>query len=258
MNRAVQEGGLARRDVRWSDEPCTLDDRPWRLPSVGLVALAGDAVIEPELRAFLGSDAELHTTRVSITSDIRDLADHGQELAAASRLLLPGGRLDVVAIGCTSAAVVIGSQGLQAAIRAARPGVGTTDPVAASVAEFRERRVRSVAILTPYVRSLNERLAATLEAHGVDVVAGGSFRAENVGRVLARTPANFISSASILQAVLKLGASKADGVFVSCTGLRCAAILPEAERILGKPVITSNQAVAAHALRLSRGLGPSP
>jgi len=240
----------------WSPVPCELDARPWAAPSIGLIALAGDAVIEPELRVFLASDAHLHTTRVALSSSMKpaELAGLHDAIARAARLLLPGGRVDVVAFGCTSAAAALGSHAVRTLIRRVRPGVETTDPLDASLSELAHRGVRSVAVLSPYTDAVNARVSAYLSTNGVEVVAGATFRAAGVSDALGRTPANLITPSSIFDAALDLGGStaSADAVFVSCTGLRCADILRRAEQTLGKPVISSNQALAAHVLRLAR------
>ena len=61
-----------------------------------------------------------------------------------------------------------------------------------------------------------------------------------------------ISSESIFKSILKIGASEeCEGVFVSCTNLRVAKIISKAENQLGKPVTSSNHALAWHLLRLS-------
>ena len=68
-----------------------------------------------------------------------------------------------------------------------------------------------------------------------------------------------ISAESILDAVLQIGArDECDGVFVSCTSLRALQIIPTAESKLGKPVITSNQALAWHMARLAGLSGSVP
>jgi maleate isomerase len=54
---------------------------------------------------------------------------------------------------------------------------------------------------------------------------------------------------------LELGRGACDAVFVSCTNLRTFGILPQAEDQLGKSVVSSNQALCWHLLRLS-GIGP--
>ena len=42
-----------------------------------------------------------------------------------------------------------------------------------------------------------------------------------------------------------------DGVFVSCTNMRIIERISEIENIIGKPVVSSNLALAWHALQLS-------
>jgi maleate isomerase len=250
----VPETARAGAAVRWPGVHCTLDERPWPGVSIGLIALAGDAVIEPELRVFLGARGHLHTTRVSVSSaqDPGDMAGLRAAIPAAAALLLPGGRVDVVAFGCTSAAAALGSGSVGTMIRRRRPGAAATDPLASALAEFTTRGVRSIALLSPYPDTVSTRVAAYLSDHGVRVVAGATLRAAGVSRALGRTPANLISPPSILDAVIELGRSGADAVFISCTGLRCAAIIGQAEKSLCKPVICSNQALVEHALRLAR------
>jgi maleate isomerase len=241
----------------WHPAPATLHARPWPIPSVGLIALAGDAVIEPELRGLLGRHANLHTTRVLLSSAVRegDLVALGEAIGTAAGLLLPGGRVAVVAFGCTSGAAALGSPAIRSIVTRARPDARVTDPLDASLAEFARRGVRSVAVVSPYADDVNARLVAYLSDHGVRVPDGATLRAGDISRVLGRTPPNLVAPSSILEAVVGLGRSRADAVFIACTGLRCTRILGEAEERLRRPVIGSNQALAAHVLRLAEA-GP--
>ena len=61
-----------------------------------------------------------------------------------------------------------------------------------------------------------------------------------------------IAPASIREAALELGASTVvDAVFISCTNLKALSIIEELEAKLGKPVISSNQALGWHCLHLA-------
>ena len=67
-----------------------------------------------------------------------------------------------------------------------------------------------------------------------------------------------ITSDSILESVKNIGVrDDCDGVFVSCTNLRAASVIEPAEEYLGKPVTSSNHALAWHMLRLA-GISDSP
>ena len=62
-----------------------------------------------------------------------------------------------------------------------------------------------------------------------------------------------ISVASIRDAAIDLGRDpRVDAVFVACTSLRVAEVAAEIEEVIGKPVTSSNHAMAWHALRLAR------
>jgi maleate isomerase len=105
---------------------------------------------------------------------------------------------------------------------------------------------KRIALLTPYIEEVNQRFRAYIEARGLEVPVMGSFNQENDHDV-AR-----ISTASIRDAMIELGREPAvDGIFVSCTSLRVADIAEDVEQAIGKPVTSSNLALAWHCLRLA-------
>jgi maleate isomerase len=96
------------------------------------------------------------------------------------------------------------------------------------------------------MRRINESMATYLGARGIEVVAMASFEHPDDNEV-AR-----IDEASLRRGVLELGRkADVDAVFVSCTSLRIAEIVADIEAQLGKPVTSSNHALAWHALRLA-------
>ena len=92
---------------------------------------------------------------------------------------------------------------------------------------------------------VNQVTRGWLEAHGVAVESIHGFLMED-DNDMARIP-----PAVILEAVLQAGAEcpQAEAVFVACTALRSADAIAEAERRLGKPVVTSIQALFWQTLR---------
>ncbi len=112
---------------------------------------------------------------------------------------------------------------------------------------------KRIALLTPYVEEVNQMLRRFVEARGIAVPVMGSFNHENDNEV-AR-----ISQDSIKDAVRDLAREPSvDGVFVSCTSLRVADIVEGLEQELGKPVTSSNHALAWHCLRLAGYGEPVP
>lgn len=227
----------------------SLDEGIASRAAIGLVVLATDHTIEHEWRKLLALDGvAFYESRVANSADISPatLAEMDGRIAAGVALIRPGERLDVVAFGCTSASMVIGEERVFERIREVRPGVACTTPITAARVGLDALGLRRIALLTPYVRSINDAMRQYLGARGIDVVRMGSFEHGNDNEV-AR-----IDAGSVRRAVLTLGCNDdVDAVFVSCTSLRLAESVADIERELGKPVTSSNHAMAWHALRLA-------
>jgi len=217
---------------------------------IGLVVLATDQTIEHEWRLVFSRLPGVALYESRLWNEVRitpaTLAAMEGEIAAATRLIMPVLPLSVVAFGCTSAAMVLGEERIADRVHEARPGVPVTTPIGGALAALRTLGARRIAVLTPYGRAVNDVVRRYLEDRGVDVPVFGSFEEEDDSKV-AR-----ISPASIEAAVCELGRDpRVEAVFVSCTSLRLVERARAIEERLGKPVTSSNHAMAWHALRLA-------
>lgn len=217
--------------------------------AIGLVVLATDHTIEYEWRRMLALDGvAFYESRVANSAEITasTLQEMDGRICASVALIRPGEHLDVVAFGCTSASMVLGEERVFERIREARPGIACTTPITAARVALGALGARGVALLTPYERPINVAMARYLQARGVDVVRMGSFEHRDDNEV-AR-----IDRASLEHAVVELANDpEVDAVFVSCTSLRLADAVAGLEARLDKPILSSNHALAWHALRLA-------
>ncbi|MDF2765506.1 MAG: asp/Glu/Hydantoin racemase family protein [Rhodospirillales bacterium] len=217
---------------------------------IGLVVLASDHTIEHEWRRMLDIDGiAVYHSRIAnsptITPETLKAMEAG--LTQATDVILPGVPLDVVAYGCTSGAMVIGEDKVAERIRAARPAVAVTTPITGALAAMRALNARRIALLTPYIDRINQMMRGYIQARGVEVPVMGSFNNENDNEVACIAPE------SLRDAAIELAQEKSvDAVFVACTSLRLAAVVEEIEQRSGKPALSSNHAMAWHALRLAR------
>ena len=115
----------------------------------------------------------------------------------------------------------------------------------ADKAACRALGVDRLGLVSPYEPVVSQALREALEAAGITVSAFGCFE-QKEERLVAR-----ISPDSILDALLAIGGRDCQAVFAACTNLRAVEVLAEAERMLGKPVLASNQVMAWHLLRLA-------
>jgi maleate isomerase len=166
-------------------------------------------------------------------------------LRDAAAQLLPGSRLDVMAYGCTSGTAAIGADNIAAHFRESRPGIPCTTPLTAALKGLEAVGAAKVCLLTPYDDEITGMIVGYLEERGISLLAVASFGA------LADSEISRIPSRAIHEAALALDQAEADALFLSCTALRAVPVAAAIEAALGKPVITSNQALAWDALRLA-------
>ena len=256
MNEAVLHRTPSGEAVSLAHLPFAMDRGIAHRAAIGLIVLATDQTIEHEFRQMLAIEGvAFYENRIRNAAEINPatLAEMEKGMADAAGLILPGSRLDVVAYGCTSGTVVIGEDNVFARIREVRPDVACTTPITGAVAGLKALGARRIALLTPYIEEVNQRLRRFIEERGIEVPVMGSFNHENDTEV-AR-----ITEASIQEAARRLVvAGKVDAIFVSCTSLRVAGIAEALERELGVAVTSSNHAMAWHCLRLAGYRDPVP
>jgi len=233
----------------WTHFPCILDNGPASKAAIGLIALASDIVIEPELRAFLPqADIGLYANRIPMPKvvTVDTLHQMGESITDVITGLVPDDHLDVIIYGCTSGSMTIGPEKVAAKIRAARPDVAVTDSITAGLKKLRAQGCQRLALLTPYIDEVNQVVEGYIRDQGFDLVVMGSFNQAGDPEI-SRIPPQ-----AIYDAGLSLGrAAGVDGLFLSCTALRTSSIIQPLSDALGKPVVSSNQALAWDALRLS-------
>jgi len=222
--------------------PALVPDRVRRL---GAVVLATDLTIEGDLAALLPPGAALHVTRIAFANpttpeNLRAMAPH---LAAAVELIVPGVPLAAVGFGCTSGGVVIGDARIAATVAAVRPGVPVSAPAQAAVQGLAHLGARRIAVLTPYLAQTTAPVLDYFAGAGLEVV-----RAQGLGLADDREIARLAPEA-ILAAARAADDPCAEALFVSCTAMPVLAMIPGIEAALGKPVLSSNQALGWAMLR---------
>jgi maleate isomerase len=224
--------------------------------TLGVIVLETDETLEPEFARMTDLDGvALYHSRIPMVSDISPdtLRRMERDLPAAVRLLPPSLEFDVIGYGCTSASTIIGSENVARAVQSVLPNARVTDPLAAIIAAARNLGAERLGFITPYVPEVSKQMQKALEQAGFDIAAFGSFEEGN-DRVVAR-----ITEQAIMVAASRVAsAAPCDALVISCTNLRCLRIIPKIEALTGVAVISSNQALAWHMLRLSGIYEPMP
>ena len=210
---------------------------------LGMILPSANRVAEPELADLLPPGVSLHATRVKLagTSNAELLASaEGVGEAAA---LLADSAPDLIAFHCT--AVSTYAPELETRIKerivsaSGRPAIATSE---ALLAAFRILRVQRVVMLSPYPQALNDLEVAFLRRNGMDVL-------QERGLDLPVAMHADVTPQEWFRHLTALAHKEADGYFVGCTNIRAVPAIDAMERALGRPVVTSNQALLWHVLR---------
>lgn len=215
---------------------------------LGLIVLESDQTIEAEARLLDLPGVDFYHSRIANAMEVtpETLTDMRKRLPAAAALLAPEFQFDAIGYGCTSAATLIGTQGVADCIDAAHPGVASSNPIAAAVAAFRSLHAQRIAVVTPYSAEVTAPIVQHFADAGLTVSAVGSFL-ESSDLVVAR-----IARESVIQGVRTVvNQAECDAVFVSCTSLRLLDVAADVEAEIDMPVVSSNMALFWHLLRLA-------
>ncbi len=225
----------------------TRSPRPNRV-HIGLVQLSTDHSLEMDWTKLTGTSAAVFSSRVYYSSVMTKeaLAEIARGITDAAGLIATGLPMDVMAFGCTSASMVIGSREIERLLTVHHKGLPATNPWAAAKAAFRHLSAERIAVFSPYPTEVNYPLYRELLAEGFDVPAVGALRIQNDTDI---TAVSFESMAEGVERILD--GSKADLVFMSCTNLRVLDHIEKLESMFGVPIVCSNQAMYWHAVTLA-------
>jgi maleate isomerase len=223
-------------------------------PCLGLIVLQTDETIEQDFRRLLPASARLYVSRVPSGLEVtrETLGAMEAHIPAAAGLLPEPISFDAIGYGCTSGTSVIGTARVGELVRQGARTEAVTEPVSALLAASAALGVRRLAFLSPYVEAVSAGLCDVLRDNGLEIPVFGSFNTAEEAKVARIAGPSIVAAASQLA-----GTAEVDAIFLSCTNLRTLDVIAEIERIIGKPVLSSNQVLAWHMCRLS-GAGKMP
>jgi maleate isomerase len=213
---------------------------------IGVVA-PFDFALDRELWRWAPDDVSLHLTRlpyvpVPVTIEMASALSDRDTVCRATRDVLAPEPL-VVAFACASGSFVHGATGerllSQSILDAGAPAATTTS--GALVESLTLLDARRIAVVTPYIDSVTDRLLGFLGEHGIEVVSSVGLGLLNHIWKVAYT--------EVVAAVSAVDRPDAEAVYISCTNVPTYDIIAPLERMLGKPVLTANQVTMCSALR---------
>ena len=217
---------------------------------IGVVVPVSNTNLEPDMVLLRPQGVSVHFARAG-GYDIDRIPDSDQMRQFAETSLdevvdgLRAALADMILYG-TSATLSSGptfDQAFQARIetRAGKPAITAAGAV---VEALRDLAVTKLGFCSPYTRQLNAEAAAFLGKCGLEVVNDGY-----VGEDLGNYGQSALTPQDVFELGLRADAPDAQAIVLSCTDMRAVETIEALESALGKPVVTSNQALMHAAIK---------
>ncbi len=216
---------------------------------IGILALANDQVIERDMRVLLPRDVATYTTRLEFAGDcsLENLSTLGPQISQAASLLNSEITLNAVIFGCTSGTIALGADKIEAFIHRTQPGVLCLNPLDSAVAALRKLKAERIAFMTPYTMEVAKEISFSLVERGFILASQCHLSLELSADISRVTPQ------SIYDHAMLIGQGESDALFISCTDFQSMEVIEQLEADLGKPVVTSNQALVWRILQQLSG-----
>jgi maleate isomerase len=214
---------------------------------VGLILPADNAVIEPELAELPLDGVSFHVARIP-TTNRDEMPERGIE---ASRIFV---EMDCRAIvyACAETSFLGGIDANSVIIERIKEATGVPAITATwvMVEGLRALGVKKIGLVTPYVASRGQVMEEFLQRSGIEVIASTHrdfHEAVDDPREWLETNAQPPETSHSM--VRGLGAVQADGYLISATNFATLRGLGALEESMGRPVVSTNQAIVWWASR---------
>ena len=215
-------------------------------PKIGLLALSTDLTIEKDFYSVCNNlPFDVFVNRIHNENPLtkENLLKMYDQIEPVTEKILPGQKVNTVAYGCTSGTIAIGEDKVKEKIQLAKPGCYVTNPISSAIKAFTLMNAKKIALFTPYPESVNNTILEYFKKKNINIISLSTFNIDLDVDIASVDPEY------LLETLIKLNASNADALFVSCTALPVLEILEEVEKKIKKIVLSSNQTLVWDAIR---------
>lgn len=214
---------------------------------IGLVIPSNNTVIEPELWAMRPPGVTVHGNRILSHGNTPEGIAEMEKSAARAVHELSRGEMSVIAYACLATSLVKGVEWTREVARQITSDTGrpATTAATATVDAVKAVGATRIAMATPYTDSIQALLAPFFSALGLEVIATRNLDIKNSLELWKIPPADVCRFARAVDT------PKAEALVIVATDLPTAPIIEELEQAIGKPVITTNQAILWRCLALA-------
>lgn len=215
---------------------------------LGLIVPSSNTVMEVDFYRNLPDDITLHVSRMylrdtTVAGEEEMLDKHFPRALEDIATVMP----HAIVFGCTSAGALRGNK-FDSILCQRIAEVGNCyaiSTIASARKNLKEKGLQRIAVITPYIEKLNQRVKFSLEEDGLDVVLIAGLGIDYNFEIAGVDPEQILSFS--LNAIKD---ADIDGIFISCTNFRGMEAMQRLEDLTGLPVVTSNQAAMKQSLKV--------
>ncbi|WP_171170002.1 Asp/Glu racemase [Ruegeria sp. HKCCA0370] len=224
---------------------------------IGVLVPFTNTNLEPDMEMLRPPNTTIHFQRMG-GYDVNEIPGSDQMAGlGASDIshdlrMISGVRPDVVLYGCTSATLTHGPSFDAELAQQIKSESGALSLTAAGslIAAIKALGATKVGFSSPYLGEINVQAMDFMAQNGIETV-----RCADVGRKLGNYGQGELTPDDVYELACQANHPQAQAIILSCTDMRSVEAVDRIEATLGKPVVTSNQAMMfclVRALNLPR------
>jgi maleate cis-trans isomerase len=207
-----------------------------------IVVPENNTTMEPEISALCPALAPIPVARVKRPARTLLLEDLPAYADATLDAIEPfaAEQFDLVIYGCTAAGFLGGPAGNASMVEKlrARTGAAVVSTAGAMVDVLRDTGIVNTAVVTPYLKPVNDGLRAYLESSGIAVETLNSFFCKTTAEL------GSITEEQVLELALRTVTPQSESLFIACSQLPTLKAIASLRARLDIPVWSSIQATA--------------
>jgi len=221
---------------------------------LGLIVLQSDVTIEDEFRFYFeGQPVSLLANRIPFENEVttETLKQMALHIGTTIALFPITSKFKAVGYGCTSGALHIGSDKIEKLVQEHRECAHVTNPMKAAITALKHIGVKNIAFLAPYSQHVAQTMIDEIQKHGINISHTATYDEPQdafVGRI---SPQNIYEASVELCAEAASDHQPIDAIFIACTNMKCAIVIPDIEAETGIYALSSNQVLAWDMARLA-------
>jgi maleate isomerase len=214
---------------------------------VGFIIPTSNRMVEPQMQRFMPPGVIPHFSRIGMTNKHKAPLEQQLPKMAAAAEALAESKMSAIILQCTGTSMSGGLETERQVIEAMEKASGVPCSTAASslTSAFTALRAKKLVFVSETKQPDHEKKAKYLREAGYEIVADKAVGLAGTDEYCTMPPKLWFDT------TLALKNDAADAYFISCANIHSIDVIEDLEKVLNKPVVTSNQAAIWKSLRLA-------